>query len=67
MYSHFFKAFHGLSLHTCVQLQKWMEDAGLDSWVDVIGNIHGRINGSNPDAPSVVVGSHYDTVHDGGK
>ncbi len=39
----------------------------MESWIDVVGNVHGRLNGSNPGAPAVVVGSHYDTVLDGGK
>jgi len=36
-------------------------------WVDVIGNVHGLVGGAHPDAPAVVLGSHYDTVLDGGR
>lgn len=43
-----------------------MEDAGLDSWVDVIGNVHGVINGTDPAAPALMLGSHYDSVYDAG-
>jgi len=49
------------------QLKQWMEQAGMESWVDAIGNVHGHINGSDPAAPAIIIGSHYDTVLDGGK
>uniref|UniRef100_A0A7S3QUR7 Peptidase M20 dimerisation domain-containing protein n=1 Tax=Dunaliella tertiolecta TaxID=3047 RepID=A0A7S3QUR7_DUNTE len=49
------------------QLRVWMEEAGMETWVDAIGNVHGRINSSNPDAAAIVIASHFDTVLDGGK
>ena len=49
------------------QIVKWMEDAGMDAWRDVMGNVHGVLNGSDLDAPAVLLGSHYDTVVDAGK
>ncbi len=49
------------------QLAAWMREAGMDAWIDVLGNVHGSINGTNPSAPAVVMGSHYDTVVDAGK
>ncbi|KAG2443601.1 hypothetical protein HXX76_001952 [Chlamydomonas incerta] len=64
------------------QLKRWMEDAGMESWVDAVGNVHGRLlpaaaaaaaadggaeAGSLPPPPQLVLlGSHYDTVLDGG-
>ncbi len=39
----------------------------MESWIDAVGNVHGRINGSFPNSPALVLGSHYDTVLDGGK
>lgn len=48
-------------------IQKWMEDAGLETWNDAVGNVHGRANGSRPDLPAILIGSHYDTITDGGK
>ncbi len=48
------------------QLKAWMQAAGMDSWVDAIGNVHGRVEGSLP-GPATFTGSHYDTVVDGGK
>lgn len=44
-----------------------MRQAGLQIQVDRIGNIFGRLNGKNPQAPAVLVGSHLDTVIHGGK
>ncbi|MGH7775267.1 MAG: Zn-dependent hydrolase [Candidatus Binatia bacterium] len=41
--------------------------AGLEIHIDRIGNIFGRLNGSNPRAPAVLAGSHLDTVVQGGK
>eukprot|EP00798_Chlamydomonas_sp_ICE-L_P018677 gene18677-25196_t len=49
------------------QILAWMEEAGMETWIDVIGNVHGRINGTERDAQAVLVGSHYDTVLDAGK
>lgn len=58
------------NLTTCVdllQLRLWMEQAGMHSWVDVLGNVHGVVDGSDPKAPVVVLGSHYDTIVNAGK
>ena len=44
-----------------------MRQAGLQIHIDRIGNIFGRLNGPNGNAPAVLVGSHLDTVLHGGK
>jgi N-carbamoyl-L-amino-acid hydrolase len=44
-----------------------MNQAGLTVRIDRIGNIFGRLEGSDPKAPAVLVGSHLDTVTHGGK
>ena len=49
------------------QIQAWIQDAGMDSWVDAVGNVHGRLNGSDPSLPALFLGSHYDTVLDAGR
>eukprot|EP00250_Pteridium_aquilinum_P013077 c21115_g1_i1 orf=285-1769(-) len=54
------------SLEAGKLIQSWMEDAGMTTWVDNIGNVHGRVAGSNPSAPALLLGSHYDTVIDAG-
>jgi hypothetical protein len=50
----------------CAQLEAWMQEAGLRTWVDVLGNVHGRIEGP-AGVPALLLGSHYDTVADAGK
>lgn len=49
-----------------VQIQTWMELAGMRSWTDAIGNVHGEIRGPDASAGAIVLGSHYDTVRDAG-
>lgn len=44
----------------------YMEEAGLDVREDAVGNLFGRREGRNPGAPSVLVGSHVDSVLGGG-
>lgn len=47
-------------------IREWMEDAGLRTWVDSMGNVHGRVDGKNASAPALLMGSHLDTVVDAG-
>lgn len=47
-------------------LKKSMEAAGLEVHVDEAGNIFGRRQGSRPDLPPIVFGSHTDSVANGG-
>jgi allantoate deiminase len=44
-----------------------MAEAGMDTWVDAVGNVHGRVKCITPNIPAQLIGSHYDTVVDGGK
>lgn len=44
----------------------WMHDAGLAVREDAAGNLIGRREGLDPDAPVLIVGSHQDTVRDAG-
>jgi acetylornithine deacetylase/succinyl-diaminopimelate desuccinylase-like protein len=44
----------------------WLEEGGLDVVVDADGNLLGHVQGSDP-ATSVWVGSHLDTVPQGGR
>lgn len=48
-------------------IRLWMEDAGLKTWVDKMGNVHGRTEGINPSGKTLLIGSHLDTVVDAGK
>ncbi|MGF6348491.1 2-oxo-4-hydroxy-4-carboxy-5-ureidoimidazoline decarboxylase [Variovorax sp. W2I14] len=50
------------------QISALMRDVGFDSvHVDAVGNVVGRYEGSTPDAKTLLTGSHYDTVRNGGK
>jgi allantoate deiminase len=44
----------------------YMEEAGLSVREDAIGNLFGRREGLEPEAPAVLVGSHVDSVANGG-
>ncbi|GGG16559.1 Zn-dependent hydrolase [Paenibacillus abyssi] len=44
----------------------YMKEAGLTVREDAIGNLIGRKEGKTPDAPLIVLGSHIDTVPNGG-
>ncbi|RCT95352.1 Zn-dependent hydrolase, partial [Acinetobacter baumannii] len=37
------------------------------TWVDCLGNVHGRGEGRNASAEALLIGSHLDSVVDGGK
>ncbi|MFO7830441.1 MAG: M20 family metallo-hydrolase [Desulfuromonadaceae bacterium] len=47
-------------------LIKIMRAEGLEVHIDAVGNIHGVLQGTEPDLAAVVVGSHLDTVPHGG-
>ncbi len=42
----------------------WMQEAGLSTRRDPIGNLIGRVEGSIPGGPAVVIGGHIDTRTD---
>lgn len=46
---------------------KYFRDLGLEPRVDEVGNIIVRIQGKDPELPAILIGSHLDTVPDGGK
>ncbi|MEG1642467.1 MAG: Zn-dependent hydrolase [Synergistaceae bacterium] len=45
---------------------KWMKEDGLEIKIDEIGNIFGIKKGTDPNALPIMLGSHLDTVKDGG-
>nr|WP_325253107.1 Zn-dependent hydrolase [Amylibacter sp.] len=47
--------------------QKWCESAGCTMGLDTMGNMFARLEGTDPDALPVYVGSHLDTQPTGGK
>ncbi|EXS71214.1 allantoate amidohydrolase [Sphingobium sp. Ant17] len=50
---------------TCARLADWMEEAGMEVRTDPAGNLIGRYKGTS-DAPLLLIGSHIDSVRDGG-
>src|SRR3712207_77252 len=44
----------------------FMEEAGLSVYQDTVGNLFGRREGRRPEAPVVLIGSHVDSVYNGG-
>ena len=46
---------------------RWMREVGLDTWQDAAGNQCGHLPGRDPEAPSLLLGSHLDTVRDAGR
>lgn len=44
----------------------WMRKAGMQVRVDAVGNLIGRLEGTDPKAATVAMGSHIDTVKNGG-
>jgi allantoate deiminase len=48
-------------------LTDWMVEAGMSVRMDAAANLIGRYEGATPHAPALLVGSHIDTVRNGGR
>ena len=57
------------SAHRAVarELRERMADAGMQAHIDGVGNVIGRYPSPRPGAKTLIVGSHYDTVHNAGR
>ena len=60
----FLTAAHAASLAT---LREWMEAAGMSVRMDAAANLIGRYEGATLGAPALLIGSHVDTVRNGGR
>jgi hydantoinase/carbamoylase family amidase len=49
------------------QLGEWMRAAGLEVRVDAVGSVIGRKAGTDPARRGLLMGSHFDSVRNGGK
>lgn len=47
--------------------RSWFESIGIPTRVDEAGNVIARMEGKDPTLPAIAMGSHLDTVPDGGK
>ena len=52
---------------TAAQIAAWMIEAGMQAHIDAVGNVVGRYASNDPQAKTLMTGSHYDTVKNGGK
>jgi allantoate deiminase/N-carbamoyl-L-amino-acid hydrolase len=52
---------------TAAQLKTWMMEAGMSVREDAVGNVIGRLENGNDNAPTLVTGSHFDTVRNAGR
>lgn len=48
------------------QVSEWMRELGLEVWSDSFGTTYGLRPGKNPSLPALALGSHLDTVPNGG-
>ncbi|MGO4379470.1 allantoate amidohydrolase [Pseudoduganella sp. RAF19] len=53
--------------HTSVRLADMMRASGMSVTIDAVGNVVGRYLSDAPGAKTLITGSHYDTVRNGGK
>jgi allantoate deiminase len=44
-----------------------MQGAGLSAGIDALGSVVGRMEGTDPNAPALLIGSHIDSVVDAGR
>ena len=49
------------------EIRGWMDQAGLATAIDVAANVVGRYAADDPNAPTLILASHYDTVRNAGK
>jgi len=49
------------------KVKSWMEEAGLTTRIDDFGNLIGRLEGKDPNAPILMIGSHIDSQPYGGR
>ncbi|MGH7616536.1 MAG: hydantoinase/carbamoylase family amidase, partial [Gemmatimonadaceae bacterium] len=54
-------------LEARARVRGWMREAGMTVRVDTAGNTFARLDGRDPALPPIVIGSHTDTVPDGGR
>ncbi|CAH0346265.1 M20 family metallo-hydrolase [Bacillus sp. CECT 9360] len=48
-------------------VSRWMKEAGMTVRIDNFGNLIGRLEGKNPEAPVLMIGSHLDSQPYGGR
>ena len=46
--------------------EDYFQECGLETYTDSVGNVHGILRCGKPDAGEILIGSHIDTVKEGG-
>lgn len=54
------------SMKAAALVGSWMKEAGMSTFIDAAGSVRGRLEGTRPDLPAVMLGSHLDTVINAG-
>src|SRR5215204_4372941 len=49
------------------QIAQWMREAGMEVRVDAVGSVIGRLAPSAPGPKTLLLGSHFDSVRNGGR
>ena len=49
------------------QIAQWMREAGMTVRIDAVGSVIGRYDAAAPGAKTLLMGSHFDSVRNGGK
>ncbi len=49
------------------RIEEWMRTAGMATRVDAVGSVIGRYEAAVPGAKTLLMGSHYDSVRNGGR
>ncbi len=61
------RTFLSPAMRECMQtVQQWMEAAGMTVMIDAAGNVRGRYAAAHSPGPCLMIGSHLDTVPNGG-
>jgi N-carbamoyl-L-amino-acid hydrolase len=60
-------AYSDADLHAREVVRGWMREIGMAVRVDAAGNTFARLEGSDPTLSPIVIGSHTDSVPDGGR
>jgi allantoate deiminase len=50
-----------------MRVREMMVQAGMSARIDALGSVQGRYEGTTAGAPALIIGSHVDTVVDGGR
>ncbi|MBY0095758.1 allantoate deiminase [Mesobacillus maritimus] len=53
--------------HAQQALKEKMEQFGLNTYFDCVGNLYGKLQGTDTESPVILTGSHVDSVVEGGK